>query len=186
MMCQTGADRQAGVKPSFSAFSIASSVVPPLRLGAEGGDRRVIGFQLFGQRMIGRDADEGRAQQRVGPGGIDLDPVMPMSSAPSDSKANCRPRDLPIQLACISLTFAGQLSRHPARPAIPRNIGDLEEPLRQFAPFHLRAGTPALAVDHLFIGQHGHVDRVPVDHRVLAVDQTRPPDISRNSACCWP
>ena len=50
--------------------------------------------------------------------------------------------------------------------------GDLEEPLRNLALLHDRAGTPAAAVDHLLVREHGLVDRVPVDHRILAVYQS--------------
>ena len=49
--------------------------------------------------------------------------------------------------------------------------GDLEEPLGQLAPLHRRAGAPAAAVDHLLVGQHGVLDRVPVDPGFLAIGQ---------------
>ena len=39
------------------------------------------------------------------------------------------------------------------------------------SPFNLGARPPALAVDHLLVGQNGHIDRVPVHHRVFAVNQ---------------
>ena len=51
-------------------------------------------------------------------------------------------------------------------------IGDLEEPLRELALLDQRARAPASPVDHLLIGKHGLVDRVPVDRRFLAVDET--------------
>jgi hypothetical protein len=41
-------------------------------------------------------------------------------------------------------------------------VGDLQEPLVELAPLDQRAGAPAAAVDHLLVGEHGHVDRVPV------------------------
>jgi hypothetical protein len=50
-------------------------------------------------------------------------------------------------------------------------VGDLEEPLAQLALLDERARPPAAAVDHLFVGEHGHVDRVPIDRGFLAVDQ---------------
>ena len=52
-------------------------------------------------------------------------------------------------------------------------VTDLEEPLGELALLHWRAGSPALAVDHLLVGEHGHVDRVPVHARLLALDQPR-------------
>ena len=60
---------------------------------------------------------------------------------------------------------------HFVRPALERVerleqifriVADLEEPLRQLALLDLGAGAPAAAVDHLLVGEHGHVDRVPV------------------------
>src|SRR3546814_20141242 len=48
-------------------------------------------------------------------------------------------------------------------------VGDLQEPLRDLALFDQRAGAPAAAVDHLLVGQHGLVDRVPVHPRIAAV-----------------
>ena len=50
-------------------------------------------------------------------------------------------------------------------------VGDGEEPLRQLALLDRRAGAPALAVDHLLVGEHGLVDRVPVHLGGLARDQ---------------
>ena len=50
-------------------------------------------------------------------------------------------------------------------------VADLEEPLRQLALLDHGAGAPATAVDHLLVGEHGVVDRVPVDLRLLALDQ---------------
>ena len=49
--------------------------------------------------------------------------------------------------------------------------GDAEEPLRQPAPLDNRARTPALAVDHLLVGENGSVLRIPVDPEFLAVRQ---------------
>ena len=46
---------------------------------------------------------------------------------------------------------------------ILREVGDLEEPLRQLALFDQRARAPAASVDHLLVGKHGHVLRIPVD-----------------------
>ena len=50
-------------------------------------------------------------------------------------------------------------------------IGDGEKPLGQLALFNRRAGAPALAVDHLLIGQHGIVYRIPVDAAFAAAHQ---------------
>ncbi len=50
-------------------------------------------------------------------------------------------------------------------------VGDLQKPLRNLAPLDQGAGAPAATVDHLLVGEHGLVDRIPVDHRVLAIGQ---------------
>src|SRR3546814_8354566 len=50
-------------------------------------------------------------------------------------------------------------------------VGDLQKPLRQFLLFDQRARSPAAAVDHLLVGEHGPVDRVPVDVAFLAGDE---------------
>ena len=52
-----------------------------------------------------------------------------------------------------------------------RVVRDLQEPLRNLALLHHGAGTPAASVDHLLIGQHRLVDRIPVHDRGLLVDQ---------------
>ena len=52
---------------------------------------------------------------------------------------------------------------------LARVIGDLQVVARDFALFHQGAGAPATAVDHLLIGQHGLVHRVPVHGLGLAV-----------------
>ncbi len=61
---------------------------------------------------------------------------------------------------------------HPGEQVL-RERSNLQEPLVELALLHLRARSPALAVDHLFIGEHGHVDRVPVDLALAAIDQPR-------------
>ena len=50
---------------------------------------------------------------------------------------------------------------------------DLEHPFRLLALLDQRAGTPAAAVNHLLVGEHRVVDRVPVHFARLAVDQSR-------------
>ena len=52
-----------------------------------------------------------------------------------------------------------------------RIIADLEHPLMQIALLDHRARAPAAAVDHLLVGEHGLVDRVPIDLAVFARHQ---------------
>ena len=90
----------------------------------------------------------------------------------SSAKRTSRPSERPIQFVCISRTFSGQRSSvSSASSRSSRIVGDLEEPLRQLALLDQRAGAPAAAVDHLLVGEHGLVDRVPVHLRLLALDQ---------------
>src|SRR5580692_2406665 len=62
--------------------------------------------------------------------------------AVSSANRTSKPSERPIQLRCISRTLSGQ-----------------------------RARTPAAAVDHLLVGEHGHIDRVPIDLAMLALGQ---------------
>ncbi len=166
---QRVAHADAGVHPQFFGR------LDGLRCGAalaafgdEGGDLGVVRLKHLGNRMIGRNADEGRAEQGVGPGGEHLDRVAAVGALEAEAQA-ARFAD-PVGLH--QPHFLGPvLQRVDGVEQLLGEIGDLEEPLRQLAPLDLGARAPALAVDHLLVGKHGHVDRIPVDHRVLAVDQ---------------
>ncbi|MNZ83004.1 hypothetical protein D3C78_1017200 [compost metagenome] len=141
---------------------------------AELGNRRILRRQFPRQRMVGGDRQEGCAEQRVRARRIDGDVGEIFRRRVSNG--------LPAQRQPLGTTDPVFLHQaHFFRPLIQRiqlvqqvlaEIGDAEEPLRQFALFHQRAGAPAAAVDHLLIGQHGVVDRIPVDLGLLAIDQT--------------
>ena len=49
--------------------------------------------------------------------------------------------------------------------------GDAQEPLRQQALLDERARAPAAPVDHLLVGEHGVLDRVPIDPGFLAIGE---------------
>ncbi len=55
-------------------------------------------------------------------------------------------------------------ARHPVeiREELLRVVGDAQEIHRDLALLHRRAGAPAASVDHLLVGEHGLVDRIPV------------------------
>ena len=141
-------------------------------LGVERGDLVIVALKLPGQRMVGRNADEGRAKQRVGPGRIDLDPVEALG------RVHRRERELQPSRPADPVGLHGLHLGGPVVERIERVeqlfgiIRDAEEPLRQLAPLHQGARPPAAPVLHLLVGEHGHVDGVPVHHRVLAVDET--------------
>ena len=63
---------------------------------------------------------------------------------------------------------AGQAGLHMVQKLL-RVVGNLEVIARNLALFHQRAGTPAAPVNHLLIGQHRLVHRVPVHHLGFAV-----------------
>ena len=72
---------------------------------------------------------------------------------------------------------------HPLRPPLQAVevvqqrlgvIGDLQKPLAQLPLFHQCPGSPGTPVTvHLFIGEHGLVDGIPVDRGFLAIGQAR-------------
>ena len=87
-------------------------------------------------------------------------------------KRNCSPRLLPIQFSCIRRTLSGQSSR-PSSPSSSSSAKSVifRNHCGELAPLDRRARPPTLAVDHLLVGEHGHVDRVPIDLALLAIDQ---------------
>ena len=49
---------------------------------------------------------------------------------------------------------------------------DFHKPLRNLTTLDQRIGSPASAINYLFVGQYGLVNRVPVNNRILAIDET--------------
>ena len=140
-------------------------------LGDEGGRAR-------GRRpaSVGASGWSGAIAMKLAPNSVSGRVVNTSSSRrrrPLGREAEARaPSERPIQFACISRTFSGQRSRpSSASSRSSAIVGDLEEPLGELALLDQRAGAPAAAVDHLLVGEHGLVDRVPVDPALLAVDQ---------------
>ena len=118
--------------------------------------------------MVGRNGDERGAEQGVGTGGEDLQPVGAALEGPGQPQA----------LGAADPVFLHQ--PHPLGPAlqlaqrgqqIVGEGGDLQEPLGQQTLFDQGARAPAAAVDDLLVGQHGVFNRVPIDPGFLAVDQ---------------
>ena len=173
---------QASVKAQlFSLFQGFFSGAALADLGAKGRKLGVVSGQGLGQRVIGGNTKEGRAHQRIGTGGVDVnlsDVADGFGQGPTELQA---PR------------FANPVLLHQldfGRPVIqPINRGqklvchirDFKEPLREFASFDLGARPPTLAVYNLFIGQHRHIDRVPVDHGIFTIDLSRIQHIQKQS-----
>ena len=133
----------------------------------------VVRRQPLGDRMTGRYRDEARAEDGVGPGGEYLD----VGSGRSGGLADHPEAELQ------ALAFADPVFLHQpdlVGPIVERaqpgeqffgEIGNPEEPLAQFLTLDWCARSPTLAVDYLLVGQHGHVDRVPIDLALLAEHQ---------------
>ena len=128
-----------------------------------------------GQRMIRRQRHELGAEDGVRPRGEDLELALAAG------------RGLGIEREADQQAFrtADPVLLHQpdlVRPTVERVdrlqqllgvIGNLEHPLVQVALLDDGARAPAAAVDHLLVGEHGLVDRVPVHLAVFARDQPR-------------
>ena len=147
-------------------FGFGHAALP--EVGEEGGQLRIVRCRLQRQRMFAGDADEGDAHQRVRTRGEDRQRL---------GFAIDRELDFQAFAAADPVALHGLDRLRPARQAVQfvqqflGVVGDAQEPLRDLALFDQRAGAPAAAVDHLLVGQHGLVDRIPVHHRVLAIGQ---------------
>ena len=135
----------------------------------EGGERRVARSRFARERVIGRERHEFRAEQSVRPRGEHLDLAGRIAGQSEADQQPLRAAD-PIALH----------QPHLLRPAVERVergeqivgvCADAQEPLGQLALLDQRAGAPAAPVDHLLIGEHGVIDRVPIDLGLLAIDE---------------
>ncbi len=143
------------------------------RLGDEFREFRIFRGRRLRQRMIRRDRHELGAEQRVGPRREDLQLGL----------AGGRGRGIEREAHQQALGAADPVALHQPHlvgPAIQRIervqqllrvLGDLEDPLVHLALLDDGAGAPAAAVDHLLVGEHGHVDRIPVDLALLALGE---------------
>ncbi len=153
-----------------------------LGLGDEGGEFRILRRGGRGQRMIGRQRHELGAEQSVRPRGEDFQLALFVR----------RGRRIEHEANQQAFRAADPVLLHQPdffRPAVERVerveqilgiIADLEEPLRQLALLDHCARAPAAAVDHLLVGEHGVVDRVPVHFRLLALDQAGAQEIEKH------
>ena len=149
------------------------------------GELRILLRHRRGQRMIRRQRHELGAEQSVRPRGEDLQLALVVR------------RRLRVEHEADQQAFRAAdpvLLHQPdfLRPAVERVerfqqlfriIADLEEPLDQLALLDLGARAPAAAVDHLLVGEHGMVDRVPVHLRCLR--STSPALRKSRNIFCW-
>ena len=165
-------DLDAGVEAAlFGGLDLGSGGPAQLAFGDEFGGVRIGRGDRGGQRMAGGNRDKARAENRVGAGREHLD-----LAERSDWCGQLEPKLQPAALADPILLhqpdLVGPLVE--VREAVEQllgEVGDLQKPLRQLAPLDRRARPPALAIDHLLIGEHGHVDRIPIDLALLAINQ---------------
>ena len=140
-----------------------------LAFGDEGGERGIVLRRAGGERMLGGHRAEGHAHDGVGAGGEHPQLFVLAVQLIREGEAHADALADPVGLHGL----------HPLRPArqgveagqqLVGVLGDAEEVHRDVALFDQRAGAPAAPVDHLLVGEHGLVDRVPVDRGHLLVD----------------
>ena len=165
---------QTGVKALlFLRFQLSFRRAGALAFLDELSQLRIGLRQFSSQRMLGRHAVEGCAEDRVRTGRKDHELLV----TAFDGQRHLRAFGLADPVFLHQADFV--------RPALKivldgveqlrRVVGDLEEPLRQLALFHQRTRPPAATVFDLLVGQNRHLHRVPVHpalflvHEALAV-----------------
>ena len=162
-------DLQPGVKAQLlHRFHLGGGGAALFAQFDEGGDISVV-RQALRHRVIRRHRHKIGAEDGVWAGGIDL------------NRRRKRRDGFEMELQALRLADPVFLHQpHLFGPIVQRGqplqqffgkIGDFQEPLAQLAFFDQSAAAPAAPVDHLFIGQHRMIDRVPIDRRFLAVHQ---------------
>ena len=141
----------------------------------KGRQRRVAECRLLGQRVFWGHRTKGHAHDGVGPGGEHVHAAVAdqgtvgSADVVRESKAQAFALANPVFLHQLdTLGPARQLVLHMVQQLF--GIGrDLQVVAWNFAFFYHCAGAPALAVNHLLIGQHSLVHRVPVNDLGFAV-----------------
>ena len=118
--------------------------------------------------MLGREHEERRAEQRVGPRREDGD-VLAELLDPEEDLAALGAAD-PVALHRQHALGPRLEQRHLVEQPVGV-VGDLEDPLLEVARLDLGAAALAVAVDHLLVREHGLVVRAPLDRRGLAVGE---------------
>ncbi len=118
--------------------------------------------------VLGRHREERRAEERVG-ARREHDVVGAGVLAAERDLGALRAAD---PVALHDLDVLGPLDRVEVLEQPVGVVGDAKEPLRELADLDERAGPLAAAVLDLLVGEHGLLDGVPVDRRLLLVGQT--------------
>ncbi len=150
----------------------------------ERGQRRIALGGLRGERMLGRDRAERDAHDGVGARGEHVELAVADQAAGvvmdrvREREAHAFALADPVLLhQAHALGPAGQVLRV-ARVGHGRQqflgvLRDVEVVARDLALFHRGARAPAVAIDHLLVGEHGHVHRIPVDDLRAALADAR-------------
>jgi len=170
LVCQRVVDEQAGVDALlFLRRQFGLGGAAGLAFGDERGDLRVACRRVQRQRVLGCHGAEGHAHDGVGAGRED-------KHAPVGQRLTVGALDGVREGEAHAFALADPVLLHqlhalgPARQVVLHlveqlvGVGrDVQVVAGNLALFDRRATAPATAVDHLFVGEHGLVDRVPVD-----------------------
>ena len=139
----------------------------------EGGELRIFLRCRRRERMIGRHRHELGAKQGVRPRGEDFQLAFAVRCGfrieRETHQQAFRAAD-PVLLHQPDF-FRPAVERVERVQQLLRIVGDLQEPLRQLALLDDGAGAPAAPVDHLLVGEHGLIDRIPIHLRLPPLDQ---------------
>ena len=118
--------------------------------------------------MLRRQRAKSHAENRVGASRVALDGLVQTARAEKNPRAVRAPDPVALH----------RLDRiRPARQivqAVQQLVGvggDFHKIHRDFAPLDQRARTPTAPLDDLLVGEHGVVDRIPIDRRGFAIHQ---------------
>ena len=123
--------------------------------------------QRLRDRVVGRDRDEAGAEDRVGASGEDLN-----LAAIGYGEAEAQTLALADPVFLHQPDLVGPvLQLAETRQQLVGEGGDFQKPLAELALLDERARAPAAPVDDLLVGEHGHVDRVPIDRALLTINE---------------
>ena len=167
--CERVPHGQPGIEAQlFGGFQLGCGGAALLAQRDEGLGLGVLGDDALRDRVIGGDGHKAGAEDRVRPGRVDLDRTLEVAARERELQT-LRLAD-PVLLHQLDLLGPVLKAIQPFQQFLGE-VGDLEEPLAELPLLDQRAAAPAAPVDHLLVGQHGVIDRVPVDCRFLAIDQ---------------
>ena len=130
--------------------------------------RRIARSRSEGQRMLRGDRHESHAEQRVDARGEHLECTI--GSKQRTGVIRIGERDFGALTATDPVRLHGLHALRPAleRGEVPEQFvgirGDVEVVHRDFALLDERARAPAPPIDHLLVGEHRLIDRIPVHH----------------------